>query len=84
MNKIDEMVQVQKSMTSLKNIVTNFTSYFESNSFYNQEIMSYNREISESIFLLFNNNNEYKEFSDILTTVHVDNNKLFQSIVNKR
>ncbi len=43
--------------------------------------MCYNREISESIFLLFNNNKQYKEFANILTSVHVDNNKLFQSIV---
>ena len=43
--------------------------------------MSYNREISESIFKLFNSNKEYQLFADILTAVHVDNNKLFQSIV---
>ena len=43
--------------------------------------MSFNREISECIFIIFNNNKEYKEFADILTAVHVDNNKLFQIIV---
>ena len=43
--------------------------------------MCYNREIIESIFLLFHNNKEYNEFANILTSVHVDNNKLFESIV---
>ena len=43
--------------------------------------MSYNREISECIFVLFNNNDEFKEFADILTAVHVDNNIFFTNIV---
>ncbi len=81
MNKIEEMNQVQKAMSNVKKIVSNFTSYFESKIYFKIEIMCYNREISESIFLLFNNNKEYKEFANILTSVHVDNNKLFQSIV---
>jgi hypothetical protein len=83
MNKIEEMNQVQKAMSNVKKIVSNFTSYFESKIYFKIEIMCYNREISESIFLLFNNNKEYKEFANILTSVHVDNNKLFQSIVIK-
>ncbi len=43
--------------------------------------MSYNREISECIFTLFDNNQEFKELAEILTQVHVDNNKLFSNIV---
>ena len=43
--------------------------------------MSYNRELSECVFLIFNRNNEYKDFADVLTAVHVDNNTLFQDIV---
>ena len=43
--------------------------------------MSYNREISECILILFDNNQEFKELAEILTQVHVDNNKLFFQIV---
>lgn len=45
-------------------------------------ILAYNREISECIFILYDNNQEYKEYSEILTQVHVDNNKLFSQLVN--
>jgi hypothetical protein len=45
--------------------------------------MKYNREISESIFVLYDNNEEYKEFASVLNKVHVDNNKLFKEIVIK-
>jgi hypothetical protein len=43
--------------------------------------MRYNREISESIFILYDNNLEYKEFAYVLNKVHVENNKLFRDIV---
>lgn len=43
--------------------------------------MNYNREISESIFVLYDDNEEYKEFAQVLNKVHVDNNKLFKEIV---
>ena len=45
------------------------------------EILSYNREITESIYILYDNNQEYKEYAEILTQVHVDNNKLFSQLV---
>jgi hypothetical protein len=50
--------------------------------FINTVILQYNRDINECIFLLYNNSVEYKEFQDILTNVHVDNNKIFQKIAN--
>jgi hypothetical protein len=45
--------------------------------------MTYNRDISECIYVLYNGSEEYKSFSNILTQVHVDNNKLFSQIVFK-
>ena len=76
------MKHYEKGLGNLKQIVSNFTKYFESNFLILiQEILSYNREITECIFLLFNNNEEFKGFADTLTSVHVDNNKLFQNIV---
>lgn len=45
-------------------------------------IMKYNREISEAVFVLYDNNEEYKDFAYVLNKVHIDNNKLFQQIVS--
>jgi hypothetical protein len=78
---MEEMKQYEKGLLSLKNIVFNFTKYFESVSFDYIEILSYNREISECIFLLFDKNDEFKEFASSLTSVHMDNNRLFQTVV---
>lgn len=79
--KMEEMKQNEKGLLSLKNIVFNFTKYFESIPYYYLEILSYNREISECIFLLFDKNEEFKEFASSLTSVHMDNNRQFQTIV---
>lgn len=43
--------------------------------------MKYNREISEAVFVLYDNSEEYKDFAYVLNKVHVDNNKLFKQIV---
>lgn len=43
--------------------------------------MTYNSELSECIFILYNNSEEFKEFSEILTKVHLDNNKIFSQYV---
>jgi hypothetical protein len=42
--------------------------------------MQYNRDISEVIFLLYNNTSEYKEFQTTLTDIHIKTNNLFQTI----
>ena len=42
--------------------------------------MDFNRELSECILILYGDNKEYIDFADILTNVHVDNNKLFNQI----
>lgn len=42
--------------------------------------MQYNRDISEVIFLLYNNTPEYKEFQQSLTDIHIKTNNLFQTI----
>ena len=46
-------------------------------------ILEYNRDINQCIFLLYNNTIEYKEFQDSLTSVHIDNNKIFQTITSE-
>ncbi len=40
----------------------------------------YNRDISEVIFLLYNNTPEYKEIQQTLTDIHLKTNYLFQTI----
>lgn len=42
--------------------------------------MHFNREISECLFALYDQSEEYKEFADTLTRVHVEGNKLFNQI----
>ncbi len=46
----------------------------------NIEVISYNREISETLYILYDNNEEYKHFFNILSQVHLDNNKTFKDI----
>ena len=66
---------MDKALKKLQTVMTNFSSYFE-------KLMEYNREMIESIFVLYDDNEEYKEFAHILTQVFVDNNKLFRQMVN--
>jgi hypothetical protein len=43
-------------------------------------ISTYNRDITECIFLLYGNTNEYNELRDIFIKIRVDNNRIFQNI----
>ena len=43
--------------------------------------MRYNREISEAVFILYDNCEEYKDFAYVINKVHLDNNKFFLQIV---
>ena len=43
--------------------------------------MKYNKELSEIIFILYENNEEFKEFAFVMNHVHMDNNKLIMQIV---
>jgi hypothetical protein len=47
--------------------------------------MDYNRNINECIFILYNNleNKKLKEFSQILTNIHIENNFVFQFILKE-
>lgn len=60
-------------MKKLKYISDNFIKNFE-------KVMEYNRELSECIFLLYNKNTQYKEFSELLTRIHIESNKIFTSV----
>lgn len=42
--------------------------------------MDFNRELSECVIILYGGNKEFEDFADIITKIHVDNNKLFNQI----
>jgi hypothetical protein len=74
---------MDKALKNMKNIIMNFTQRFEGilRQLIKIDMMNYNRQISESVFVLYDGNEEYREFAQVLNQVHVDNNKLFKQIV---
>lgn len=78
--RIEQTAIVDKNLKKLKNIILNFTKSFESKFFLKSELMHFNRDISEIIFTLYDQSDEYKDFADIITRVHVEGNKLFNQI----
>lgn len=45
--------------------------------------MTFNRELSECIFVLYGKSEERQEFGNILTQIHVDNNKIFNQMIGE-
>lgn len=56
----------------MQTILKNFSSYFDT-------LFSFNRKLSENIFNLYSSSEEHSPFSEILTKIHVDNNRAFQT-----
>jgi hypothetical protein len=70
------MQNVEIALNKLKTICLNFITNFE-------RIMQYNRELTECLFLLYKETKSYKEFSESLTKIHIDNNLIFSSILKE-
>ena len=44
-------------------------------------LMSYNKEINEVLYIIYDENKENVDFANNLETLHINNNKLFQNLV---
>jgi hypothetical protein len=78
-NQLKEVDNVKYAFNKLNLICQTFTQNFKCN-FINLVLAQYNRDISEVIFLLYNNTPEYKEFQYTLTDIHIKINNLFLTI----
>jgi hypothetical protein len=77
LKKFEEMQSVEIALQKLKSISLNFIANFES-------IMQYNRDLTECLFLLYRGStSSFKEFSECLTKIHLDNNLIFSSIIKE-
>ena len=63
-------------MLNLKNILMNFSQSFE-------KLFSFNRDLTESILIIYDKNDDFKEFQEILSNIHIENNSSLREMVFK-